>query len=138
MYSQPEESQLIQKSKKDAGLTNPHICKGGNSFLGLAFYYQRFIPKFAQMACCSHKLVGPTSNETKKIKGQKKEGKTVAGPKLIEKKIFNWMPEHQQAFNALKEALVTAPILGYPDLNREFMLETNASLQGLGGLCCPN
>ena len=42
------------------------------------------------------------------------------------------MPEHQQAFDALKEALVTAPVLCYPDLNREFMLEMNASLQGLG------
>ena len=27
---------------------------------------------------------------------------------------------------------MTVPILGYPDFNREFMLETNASLQGLG------
>ena len=44
------------------------------------------------------------------------------------------MPEHQQAFNVLKEALVTAWFLGYPDLDREFILETDASLQGLGAM----
>ena len=38
----------------------------------------------------------------------------------------------KQTFDALKEALVTAPFLGYPGFNREFMLETNVSLQGLG------
>ena len=34
----------------------------------------------------------------------------------------------------LKEALETTAVLGYPDFNREFMLETDASLQGLGAL----
>ena len=44
------------------------------------------------------------------------------------------MPEHQQAFDALKEVLVRAPVLGYLDFNREFVLETYASLQGIGAV----
>ena len=44
------------------------------------------------------------------------------------------MPEHQQTFNVMKEALLTAPVLGYPDFSREFMLETDASLPGLGAV----
>ena len=108
----------------------PINAKEVHSFLGLASYYQRFIPKFAQIAQCLHELVGPTSNKHKKIRGQKK-GKTAVVEKPIEQKEFKWTPEHQQAFDALKEALVTAPVLGYPDFNREFVLETDTSLQGL-------
>ena len=34
----------------------------------------------------------------------------------------------------MMEALVTAPFLGHPDFNREFVLEIDASLQGLGAV----
>ena len=44
----------------------PTNAKEVHSFLGLASYYQRFIPKFAKIAQCLHKLVGSTSNKHKK------------------------------------------------------------------------
>ena len=53
-------------------------------------------------------------------------------PTELETKLFKWMIEHQEVFDALKEALCTAPVLGYPDYSREFILETDASLKGLG------
>ena len=47
-------------------------------------------------------------------------------------KTFEWTIDHQEAFDALKEALCTAPVLSYPNFTREFILETDASLKGLG------
>jgi hypothetical protein len=40
---------------------------------------------------------------------------------------FQWTPECEEAFQNLKQALITAPILAMPDFNREFMLTTDAS-----------
>ena len=59
-----------------------------HSLLGFASYYCRFILKFAQMAYCINKLVGPTSKKIRKGKDQKKE-KTVSVPNQTEEKISN-------------------------------------------------
>ena len=48
--------------------------------------------------------------------------------------VFVWPSEHQKTFNTLKLALTTSPVLGYPNFNREFILETDASLRGLGAV----
>ena len=47
---------------------------------------------------------------------------------------FVWESEHQKAFDTLKLALTTVLVLGYPNFDREFILETDASWRGLGAV----
>ena len=79
------------------------------SLLGLASYYRRFCPKFADVARPLYKLT-----ETKTD--------------------FIWTPECQLSFEVLKQLLSTTPVLSYPDFNVEFILDTDASNHGIGAV----
>ena len=80
------------------------------SFLGLASYYRKFIENFSETA---HPLINLTR------KGAK----------------FHWTDQCQQAFEALKECLVTAPVLTYPMREGgDFILDTDASNHGMGAV----
>ena len=41
-------------------------------------------------------------------------------------------PEHQEAFNQMKGEIARAPILAYYDPRKETVLQTDASMKGLG------
>ena len=45
-----------------------------------------------------------------------------------------WDSSCDDAFNRLKHLLTTAPVLGYPDFTRDFILETDAHFHGLGAV----
>ena len=76
-------------------------------FLGLAFYYRRFIQDFVKIACTLHGLT-------------------------VKDAPFNWTPEREVAFTAFKAKLIPSPVLAYPSFDKDFTLETDASVQGLG------
>jgi len=47
--------------------------------------------------------------------------------------VVKWGDKQEDTFTKIKECLSSEPILKLPDLNREFVLQTDASNQSLGG-----
>ena len=78
-------------------------------FLGLASYYRKFIPKFANVTEPLHRL---TRKEVE----------------------FVWSHDCQHAFDSLKQKLTEAPVLAYPSFDKDFVLETDASIKGVGAI----
>ena len=87
----------------------PKTPKEIKSFLGLAGYYRRFIKDFA-------KITKPLTICLKK------------GAKI------EHTPAFIQSFNHLKNLLINAPILKYPDFEKTFVLTTDASNVALGAV----
>ena len=79
------------------------------SFLGLASYFRKFIKDFASTA-------GPLTDLTKKDA------------------IWNWTGKVQDAFDNIKRALTSAPVLRLPDNTKPFTLICDASGTGIGAI----
>ncbi|KAG8172455.1 hypothetical protein JTE90_004429 [Oedothorax gibbosus] len=47
---------------------------------------------------------------------------------------FTWTPECDEAFDHLKSVLTSAPILAYPEPDKMFILDTDASKEGIGAV----
>lgn len=99
----PEKVQSIQ------AWPTPNNVSKVRSFLGIASYYRRFIPRFATLASPLNTLL-------------KKEVPWV------------WSPECQSAFDRLKECLLTSPVLALPDPSRPYVVASDASKVAIGGV----
>ena len=105
----------------------PSNVKEVHSFLGLASYYCRFIPQFAKWANPLHDLICP-------IAMKKTHARIKLPPLQLNLPPFQWTAVYQRSFDKLKLDLTSAPVLAYPDYGKPFLLETDASLKGLGAV----
>ena len=79
------------------------------SFLGMATFYRRLIKGFAHIAYPLTQLLKSSST-------------------------WVWKAAEQTAFEQLKHALSTAPVVKPPDFSKEFIVKTDASLFALGAV----
>ena len=46
--------------------------------------------------------------------------------------VFDWLPQHEEAFIKIQELITTAPVLPYFDVNKEVTIEYDSSDVGYG------
>ena len=99
------------KVSKILNASRPNTKKEFSSFLGLSNYYRKFVPHYSTIAA-------PLTDLTKKQQPNK----------------LDWNGLHENAFRSLKNKISSDPILLLPDLQRKFILHTDASNTGLGAV----
>ena len=104
-------SPVKDKLKAIRDFPRPMNKKQVRSFLGLAGYYRRFISDFATVAA-------PLTDLTKSSEPHR----------------VNWTSKCEEAFENLKAALSSSPVLRSPDFGRPFVLQTDASDVGIGAV----
>ena len=102
----------MDDSKVDAVLNwpIPTSIRGLQRFLGFANFYRRFIRGYSSISAPLTAL----------LKGNAKK--------------LAWNPQAEKAFNLLKSAFASAPVLKHPDPTQPFVVEVDASDVGVGAV----
>ena len=100
---------LPEKIKSIKNMPPPRTAKEVKQFLGLAGYYHKFVPRFADLS-------RPLTNLTHQS---------------VE---FEWTERCQKSFDNLRELLTKYPILRYPHPNKNYTLFTDVSKFGYAGV----
>ena len=87
----------------------PSTIKGVREFLGFTGYYRRFVPDYSTVAQPLVRLLGKDCK-------------------------FKWTDACQDAFKALRALLIKVPVLAFPKEDLPYIVDTDASDYGIGGV----
>jgi hypothetical protein len=104
----PEAVEAIKKWERPASGGKKAVT-AVRGFLGMAGWYRKFIPHFADIA---KPLVHLTKNDVK----------------------WEWTQQCQSAFEQLRDALTQSPVLAVADPNKNYILHTDASDHAMGAI----
>src|SRR5436190_17176129 len=97
------------KIKDVAEWPEPKTVKQVQAFLGFANFYRRFVPGFSSLA-------KPLTSLTRK------------------ESTWEWKKDQQEAFDNIKKAITSDPVLIHPDPDKPYYLETDASGVAMGAI----
>ncbi|XP_075079357.1 uncharacterized protein LOC107827306 [Nicotiana tabacum] len=107
-----EEGRIKMDQQKIQAITDwppPKDIHALRAFLGLCNFYRRFVKNYSLIAV-------PLTELLKKVTP------------------WEWGPKRAEAFNALKAAMSSSPVLALPDLAKPFEVQTDASDYALSGV----
>ena len=94
-----------------ASMPAPTDVSGVRSFLGMTGYYRSLVRGYAELAEPLHALTRT-------------------------RRAWKWGLEENRAFDALKNALTTSPVLAYPKTDQGYILYTDACDYAVGAILC--
>ena len=102
--------------------------------IGLLGYYCRYIENFSRAAKPIYYLLKENQSEKVSKLHKSARSKESRSGQVSSNQPIEWTGSHKESLNKLIDALVSPPVMAYPEFDKPFVLHTDASQEGLGAV----